>query len=150
MDSLRRFASRLTEAGTIRVIPVSHGDGGTGARRAIRSAIGQGTAVALSSSALTLNMQHVLWLGVRDFGLTPEEAIIGTTWNAAYSLRLSRVIGSLEPGKSADLVVMDVPDYNDLTSRAGHRDADIVMRDGQIVQRNATPRRDSGSALSLD
>ncbi len=150
MDSLRGFASGLTEAGTIRVIPVSHSDDEAGPRQAIRCAIGHGAAVALSSSVVTLNMQHVLWLGVQRFGLTPEEAIIATTWNAAYSLRLARVIGSLEPGKSADLLVMDVDDYRELASRGGHRDADIVMRDGQIVQRNATPRMDSESALSLD
>jgi imidazolonepropionase len=150
MDSLSCFASRLTEAGTIRVIPVSQGDDCAGARRAIRCAIGQGAAVALSSSVVTLNMQHVLWLGVQNFGLMPEEAIIATTWNAAYSLRLSRVIGSLAPGKSADLLVMDVDDYRDLGSRAGHSDAGVVMRDGQIVHRNPTPRMDSGSALSLD
>jgi imidazolonepropionase len=150
MDSLSCFASRLTEAGTIRVIPVSQGEEAAGARQAIRCAVGQGAAVALASGVVTLNMQHVLWLGVQNFGLTSEEAIMATTWNAACSLRLSRVIGSLEPGKSADLLVMDVDDYRELASRGGHRDAGVVMRDGQIVQRNATPRMDSGSALSLD
>jgi imidazolonepropionase len=81
-------------------------------------------------------MQHLLHLAVHRLGLTPEEAITATTWNPACSLRLSRVTGSLEPGKSADLLLMEVSDYRELARRAGHHDVSLVMRAGQIVLRS--------------
>ena len=138
MDSLTGFASRLTEAGTVRVIPVSQGDRPE-AGRSVRKAIESGAVVALSSGdRSTLNMQHVLCLGVKRFGLSAEEAIVATTWNAAYSLRLTAEIGSLEPGKPADLLVMDVDNYNDLAERAGAGDAGVVMRAGHVVYRRTS------------
>ncbi len=48
---------------------------------------------------------------------------------------MSHVTGSLEPGKQADLIIMDVPDYRELPRRAGHHDAHVVMRAGKVVYR---------------
>jgi predicted amidohydrolase YtcJ len=45
-------------------------------------------------------------LGI-DPGLTIAQAIRAITVNAAYSLRQDKVTGSLEPGKFADLIVLD-------------------------------------------
>ena len=67
--------------------------------------------------------------------MTVEEAIVAATYNAACSLRLSHVTGSLAPGKSADICVMDVDDYRELPRRAGHHDLSVVMRAGKIVYR---------------
>ncbi len=108
----------------------------------IRRAIGDGAAIAISSSyrpsgPLSFNMQYVLHLAVHQLGMTAEEAIIATTWNAACSLRLSQVVSSLEPGKQADLLVMEVPDYHELARRAGHHDASLVMKKGRVVFRSA-------------
>jgi len=143
MDTLRAFVGPLSAVGCIRAIPASEGfDDSCNAAESIRSAIGEGAAIALTSSyrlldASSLNMQYLLHLAVYRLGLTPEEAITATTWNPACSLRLSHVIGSLEPGKSADLLVVDVPDYRELARRAGHCDVSLAMRDGQIVLGNA-------------
>jgi imidazolonepropionase len=150
MDSLRAFIGPLSAVGCIRVIPASEGfqnADADNAARAIRSAIDEGAAIALTSSyrllgPSSLNMQYLLHLAVHKLGFTPEEAITATTWNPACSLRLSHVTGSLEPGKWADLIVMEVPDYRELARRAGHHDVSLVMRAGQIVLR--TP------ALSVD
>jgi imidazolonepropionase len=49
------------------------------------------------------------------------------------------VTGSLELGKSADLIMLEVPDYRDLPRRAGHHDLNLVMRGGVIVYRHAGP-----------
>jgi len=148
MDTLRAFVGPLSAIGCVRVIPASEGfDDPDNAAPAIRGAIDEGAAIALTSSyryldASSLNMQYLLHLAVRRLGLTPAEAITATTWNPACSLRLSHVIGSLEPGKSADLLLMEVPDYRDLHRRAGHHDVSLVMRKGRIIWRR--------SALSVD
>jgi imidazolonepropionase len=148
MDTLRAFAGPLAAVGCIRVIPASEGfDDPDTASAAIRSAIDEGSAIALTSSYRiiddsSLNMQFLLHLAVHELGLTPEEAITATTWNPACSLRLSHVTGSLEPGKEADLLLMEVSDYRDLPRRAGHHDVSLVMRKGQIILRSP--------ALSVD
>lgn len=146
MDTLRAFVGPLSAVGSIRVIPASEGFRGDAheAAQVIRSAIDEGASIALTSSyravdLSSLNMQYILHLAVHRLRLTAEEAIVATTWNAACSLRLSHVVGSLEPGKKADLLIMDVPDYRELARRAGHCDVDLVMREGQVVMRNPVP-----------
>ena len=143
MDTLRAFTGPLASIGCVRVIPASEGfDESVTAAEAIRRGLDEGAAIALTSSyrtlhASSLNMQYLLHLGVHTLGLSEEEAITATTWNAACSLRLSHVAGSLEPGRPADLIIMDVPDFRELPRRAGHHDAAVVMRAGQIVYRSA-------------
>lgn len=107
-----------------------------------RALIDEGCPVALASGYgqhgyASFNPQFLLYLGRTRFGMTAEEAICATTWNAACSLRMSHVTGSLEPGKYADLLVMDVGDYRELSRRAGHNDIQTVMRAGQVIYRRA-------------
>jgi imidazolonepropionase len=148
MDTLRAFVGPLSAIGCVRVIPASEGfDDPDNAAPAIRGAIEEGAAIALTSSyrplgASSLNMQYLLHLAVHRLGLTPAEAITATTWNPACSLRLSHVTGSLDPGKTADLLLMEAPDYRDLPRRAGHHDVSLVMGKGRIVWRRP--------ALSVD
>jgi len=46
--------------------------------------------------------------------MSPAEAITASTVNAAYSLNRGDKIGSLEPGKFANLVIFDCEDYREL------------------------------------
>jgi imidazolonepropionase len=143
MDTLATFAGSLSAVGCVRVIPASEGfDDARNAGPAIRRAIREGAAIAIASSyrsggISSLNMQYLLHLAVHELGLTPEEAIAATTWNPACSLRLSHVAGSLEPGKPADLLLMDVSDYRDLPRRAGHNDVSLAIRGGRTILRSA-------------
>ena len=109
----------------------------------VRSAIDSGLALALSSAFRTgatgtLNMQFILHLACSRLKLMPEEAITAATHNAAAALRLDDSAGSLAPGRRADLIVMDVPDYRDLMTRAGHHDVLSVMRAGRVIYRRAS------------
>ena len=61
------------------------------------------------SPTLTMNMACTL------FGLTPEEAMLGMTVNAARALGLASQIGSIAPGKAADLAVWPVESVAELT-----------------------------------
>ena len=113
-----------------------------------RRAIDEGTPLALASGyrpdvPSSLNPQFLLYLAGYALGMTAEEAIVAATYNAACSLRYSHVTGSVAPGKSADLCLMDVDDYHELARRAGHHDVTLVMRAGKVVYRRAAVALDS-------
>lgn len=67
----------------------------------------------LFSPLLTMNMACTL------FRLTPEEALKGLTKNAAKALGLGADLGTLEPGKTADLAIWDVAHPAELAYRIG-------------------------------
>ena len=62
----------------------------------------------LLSPTLAMNMACTL------FGLTPEEAAAGMTINAARALGLAHAIGSIAPGKQADLCVWRIESLSEL------------------------------------
>jgi imidazolonepropionase len=108
----------------------------------VRREIDEGMPVAIASAfrpggITSLNPQFLLHLAVECFRMTAEEAIVGSTYNAACSLRMSHVTGSLEPGKFGDLLVMDVADYRDLIHRVGHNDVQLAMRAGNVVYKRS-------------
>jgi imidazolonepropionase-like amidohydrolase len=75
--------------------------------------------------------------------MTPEQAWRATTLGAAELLRVDREFGSLEPGKVADLDVLD-GDPTDLKGLAGrvrevYRDGDLVASRGAVVEPSVPP-----------
>jgi imidazolonepropionase len=60
------------------------------------------------------SMPFILSLACLQMQLSPAEALTAATINAAYSLKLGSKIGSLEPGKQADLLIHEFSDYREL------------------------------------
>jgi imidazolonepropionase len=72
-----------------------------------------GVAMAVASdcnpgTSPVASLQSAMTLACAQFRLTPEEALAGATRNAARALGLSDRIGTLEPGKAADLAVWNI------------------------------------------
>jgi imidazolonepropionase len=65
--------------------------------------------------------------------LAAAEAISAATLNAAYALRRADRLGSLEPGKQADLVVMNVDDYRKIPYYFGVNHCAMTVKHGRIV-----------------
>ena len=61
-----------------------------------------------------LNPQLAMNMACTLFGLTPEEALAGMTVNAARALGLAHEVGSLGPGKAADLAVWRIEELAEL------------------------------------
>ncbi len=93
---------------------------------AIASDINPGTAWCES-------MQFVIALACRYLKLTPAQAVAAATINAAAAIGRIERIGSLEPGKQADLIVLSVPDYRQLAYRFGGDLVEAVMKRGRWV-----------------
>lgn len=83
------------------------------------------------------SMQFAIALACRYMHLTPAQAIAAATINAAHAIRRADRVGSLEPGKQADLLVLNVPDYRHLGYRFGTNLVREVIKRGQVYSVNA-------------
>jgi imidazolonepropionase len=78
------------------------------------------------------SMQFVIALACRMLKLTPAQAIAASTINSAHAIRRADVVGSLEEGKQADLLVLSVPDYRHLGYRFGTNLVKQVIKRGHV------------------
>ena len=78
------------------------------------------------------SMPFIISLACRYEKLTPAEAIVAATINAASSLGIAGQVGSLAPGKLADVLIADVPDYRHLAYRFGANPIETVIKRGKI------------------
>jgi imidazolonepropionase len=83
------------------------------------------------------NMQFAIALACRYMRLTPAQAIAAATINAAAAIDLADRVGSLGPGKQADVLIMNVPDYQHLGYRFGTNLVRTVVKKGEVVVKNS-------------
>jgi imidazolonepropionase len=110
---------------------------------AARRMIDLGVAVALATdfnpgSSPTYSMQMVVALAVLRLGLHPAEAIAAATVNAAHAIGMAEEVGSLEPGKVADVVILDATDYRALAMHFGVNLVEEVYKRGRRVYSSRT------------
>lgn len=106
-----------------------------------RKMIDEGVPVALSTdcnpgSSPTTSLPFIMNLACMKMGMTPAEAITASTINAAHAINRGKDIGSLEVGKKADIVMMNVPNYMQLPYHYGMNHTDMVIKNGKIVLEN--------------
>ena len=135
--------ARLAQSAVIAtLLPGAEFHLGTRPFASARRLIEQGAAVALASgyhpvTCPSLNMQMITALACAGMHMTPAEAIAAATVNAAHALGLAARIGSLEAGKSADLLILSVSDYREIPYRFGVNLVDLVMVQGEILVRRS-------------
>jgi imidazolonepropionase len=103
-----------------------------------RRLLDRGAAVALASdcnpgTCPTENLPLVGTMACTRMGMLPGEALTALTLNAAAALGLGARLGSLAPGKQADLVVCSVPDYRRLFYHFGVNHVWRVYKRGRLV-----------------
>lgn len=103
-----------------------------------RMLIDRGGALALATdlnpgTCWCESMQFILALACRYMRLLPAEALVAATLNAAYAVGLGHHVGSLEPGKLADLLILDAVDYRMLAYRFGTNLIRAVVKRGNLV-----------------
>jgi len=103
-----------------------------------RSLIEAGVPIALASNfnphqTPTLNMQTVVALASMQFGLTAAEAISAATINGAHAAGCAGRAGSLELGKAADLLILNISDYHELAEQFGTNLVHLTMKHGSFI-----------------
>ena len=79
------------------------------------------------------DMQTVMALACYRMRMRQEEALAAATLNAAHAIGLSGQVGSIEPGKKADIVVLDVPSHEHVGYRLGANLVRYVVKAGELV-----------------
>ena len=103
-----------------------------------RALIDSGAAIALATNfnprhTPMPSMQAVVALACSMMGLTAAEAIAAATINGAHALGCADRVGSLEPGKSADLLLLEVSDYRELARQFGANLVRLTMKRGKPI-----------------
>jgi len=103
-----------------------------------RKLIESGAAIALATdfnpgTSPTLNMQFVLSLACTQMKMTPAEAIVAATINGACAVQREHRLGSIEPGKDADVAVYDLSDYREIPYFAAVNFCVATFKKGELV-----------------
>jgi imidazolonepropionase len=104
-----------------------------------RDLIEAGALVALATdfnpgTSPTYSMQMVVSLACTEMRMTPAEAIAAATINGAQALRMADRAGSIEPGKSADLIVLALSDYREIPYYFGTNNMHLTIQRGVPVK----------------
>ncbi|WP_153730485.1 imidazolonepropionase [Sporosarcina obsidiansis] len=103
-----------------------------------RQMIDSGMAVAISTdcnpgSSPTTSMPLVMNLACISMRMTPAEALVAATINAASAIKVEDRAGSLEVGKQGDVVMWDIGSYRELQYLFGVNHVDKVWKKGQLI-----------------
>ncbi|GEN83074.1 imidazolonepropionase [Sporosarcina luteola] len=103
-----------------------------------RKMVDEGVAVAISTdcnpgSSPTTSMPLVMNLACISMRLTPAEALVAATMNAACAIRMEDKVGSLEVGKQGDIVMWNISNYQELQYLFGVNHVDKVWKKGEQV-----------------
>jgi len=108
--------------------------------RALREA---GVPLALATDANpgtspVVSMPEVIAMAAGVYEVPPLEALTAATLNPAWVLGLAEHLGTIEPGKRADLVVLEEPSFAQVPYRPGHDPVVATIAGGQIVSQRHT------------
>jgi imidazolonepropionase len=107
----------------------------------VRQMIDAGVAIGLSTdytpgTSPVVAMPVALTLAMVLLKLSAAEALAAATINGAFALGLGDRVGSIEPGKQADLVIFEAKDYREIPYRVGENLVRrVIVRGRTIVER---------------
>ena len=107
--------------------------------RSVQSALKGGVPIAMGTDAATPynfhgdNAMELVWMV--EAGLSPMQAIVSATSNAARALGWESWLGTVEPGKVADLIVVTKNPLEDIAVLTERRNIELVIKEGQVVAR---------------
>ncbi|MBT3393255.1 MAG: imidazolonepropionase [Elusimicrobiaceae bacterium] len=110
----------------------------TGKYADARKMLKLGVPVALATdfnpgSCPSFNMQFIISLACKEMKMTIEEAITSATLNSAYAIDRAKYIGSLEKGKQADIIILDIDNPWKIPYHFGGNLVTTVIKNGELI-----------------
>jgi len=104
-----------------------------------RKLIDAGVPVALATdfnpgSCMSFSMPMMMTIACTHMNMSPEEVITASTLNGAFAVNRSHEIGSIEVGKKADLVVLDIPNYKFLPYHFAENHVYRTIKNGVVLE----------------
>jgi len=131
--------ARLAASGAVAVVlPAVNFNLGSAHFADARALVDEGAALALSTdinpgSAPCTSMPLVMAIAARYQRLLPSEVLNASTVNAAYAIAMGDRLGSLEPGKQADALILDTSDYRHVSYQFGGNFVKTVVKNGVVL-----------------
>ncbi|MGH7660784.1 MAG: imidazolonepropionase [Vulcanimicrobiaceae bacterium] len=133
-EEIARVGATPTIAG---LIPAAELVYRTSRRANARKFMEEGVAVAIAtdfcSSIHCPSLYSCIGFTAAWYRMTPEEVLNGVTVNAAYAIGMGDKIGTLAPGKFADLLILNAPHYRMLAFELGRDDIETIVIGGKVV-----------------
>lgn len=128
---------RLADAGVTAVLPVGAPEVASWGRRSARRLIELGVPLALGTGGgapgAPATMLDAIRFACGPLGLTAAEALVAATVNAAHAGGLADDVGTIEPGKRADLLILESSSYARLPYVLADEPIRAVVKDGWLV-----------------
>ncbi|MFC7215978.1 imidazolonepropionase [Saliphagus sp. GCM10025334] len=138
----REDVDALFEAGTIPVLLPGTAFGLGEAYADAETMLEAGAPVAIATdfnpNCHSRSMEFVQTLACVEMGMTPAEALLGATRNAARAVGATDGTGTLAVGAPADALVLEAPRYAHLAYRFDTTAVETVLKRGQVVVENGT------------
>ena len=124
------------------VLPADFSLGAADRPAPARLLIDHGAALAIASGfhhgkMPGYNMQHIVSIACKELNLTAAEAISAATINGAHAIRSDGRCGSLQFGKDADLIILNVADYREIPYYSGVNLVSTTMRRGEVIYKES-------------
>jgi len=107
----------------------------------VKAMIDSGMALALATdynpgTCRTQSMQAILEAACRLYRMNYAQAINAATLNAAYALGRGDLVGSLAPGKQADLIILNCAEHGEMINNFGINHVQTVIKKGNVLVSN--------------
>ena len=103
------------------------------ARRMIELGVPVALATDFNPNCWTKSMQFIISLACYRLKMLPSEAIVASTINAAHAIGRAHDIGSIEPGKRGDVIILDIENHEQMPYRFAKNHVDMVIKKGEVV-----------------
>lgn len=102
-----------------------------------REFIKRGLPIALGTDLSAINMcesmQMMMTIAAFQMKMTPAEVFSAATINAAHSINRAHEIGSIEVGKKADIIILDMPNHKFIPFHYGINLVEKVIKNGKLI-----------------